>query len=134
MSLKKTISGVCKGHLELFLIRFVQVYMKLKGTNKQQRWKHLTTWSQEMHRSHSINAGFHNNLRSTYLSPLRRANNTQKITVLTLFARSLNGNPTTGIKYTVKFWQWLKYALIFHMRLYFRVHMLLCSICACNET
>jgi len=36
-----------------------------------------------------------NNLRSTYLSPLRRANNTQKRTVLTLFARSLNVNPTT---------------------------------------
>jgi len=29
MSFKKTISGVCKGHLDLFLIRFVQVYMKL---------------------------------------------------------------------------------------------------------
>jgi len=36
-------SGVCKGHLDLFLIRFVQVYMKLKGTNKHQRWNHLTT-------------------------------------------------------------------------------------------
>jgi len=33
----KTINGVCKGHLDLFLIRFVQVYMKLKGTNKHQR-------------------------------------------------------------------------------------------------
>ena len=37
MSLKKTISGVCKRHLDLFLIPFVQVYMKLKGTNKHQR-------------------------------------------------------------------------------------------------
>ena len=101
MSFKKTISGVCKGHLNLFLIRFVHVYMKLKGTNKHQSRNHITTWSKEMHRSHSIglwmlwNAGFHNNLRSTYLSPLRRANNTKIRTVLTLFARSLNGNPTT---------------------------------------
>ena len=37
MSLKKTISGVCKGQLNFFLIRFVQVYMQLKGTIKHQR-------------------------------------------------------------------------------------------------
>jgi len=29
--LKKTISEVCKGHLDLFLIRFVQVNMTLKA-------------------------------------------------------------------------------------------------------
>jgi len=101
MSLKKTISWVCKGHSDLFLIRFVQVYMKLKGTNNTrgdttsppgvkrcidptqldsgccEMRVFTTTWGQLI------------SPRSGELTP-------HKIrTVLTLFARSLNGNPTT---------------------------------------
>jgi len=58
------------------------------------------------HNHHSIglwmlwNAGFHNNLRSTYLSPLRRANNTQNKNCINFICKIFKWKPN-NIRYKV---------------------------------